>query len=212
MLQIKKFAFNPFQVNTYILYDETGECAIIDAACYSDDEQQALKDFITLKHLKPVLLINTHCHIDHILGNNFVNETWGLKPLLNSQGLEFLRSAADYGRTFGFEVDIPVMPDEYLNEGQSLAFGNQNVTILETPGHADGSICLYHFQEKKVWVGDVIFHGSIGRTDLPTGNYDTLLDSIKNKLLVLPKEVEVFCGHGPTTTIGREKENNPFLK
>lgn len=212
MLQIKKFAFNPFQVNTYILYDETGECAIIDAACYSDDEKQILEDFISQKQLKPVLLINTHCHIDHILGNNFVSDTWGLKPLINNKGLEFLESAADYGRTFGFEVDVPVMPDEYLSDAQSLIFGNQNLVVLETPGHADGSICLYHQQDKKVWVGDVIFHGSIGRTDLPTGDYDTLIDSIKSRLLVLPEEVEVFCGHGPTTTIGREKENNPFLK
>ncbi len=212
MLQIKKFAFNPFQVNTYILYDETGECAIIDAACYSDDEKQLLEDFITEKQLKPVLLINSHCHIDHILGNNFVYETWGLKPLLHDKGLAFLESAADYGRTFGFEVDTPVMPDEYLSDGQNLSFGNQNLTVLVTPGHADGSICLYHQQQKKIWVGDVIFHGSIGRTDLPTGDYDTLIDSIKTKLLILPEEVQVFSGHGPTTTIGREKENNPFLK
>ncbi len=211
MLQIKIFAFNPFQVNTYILYDETGECAIVDAACYGDQEEQVLKTFIDEKQLKPVLLLNTHCHIDHILGNNFVANTWQLKPMLQKDGLEFLDNAVEYGETFGFGIDKPVMPEEYIKEGQVLRFGNQELKVLETPGHAAGSVCLYHEKEKFVIAGDVLFRNSIGRTDLPTGNFDLLIQSIHTKLLPLEEEVKVYCGHGPATTIGDEKENNPFL-
>lgn len=211
MLQIKVFSFNPFQVNTYILYDETSECAIIDASCYSEKEQQMLKAFITEKQLKPVLHLNTHCHIDHILGNNFVRENWNLKPLAHKDGLHFLENAVEYGDTFGFNVEQQVMPDEYLEDGQILKFGNQQLKVLYTPGHASGSVCLYHEEEKIVWVGDVLFQNSIGRTDLPTGNFNTLIESIKTKLFVLPDYVKVYPGHGAATTIGYEKENNPFL-
>ncbi|MFW5663775.1 MAG: MBL fold metallo-hydrolase [bacterium] len=212
MVQIKTIPFNPFQVNTYVLYDETGECAIIDAACYGGHEEKMLKDFIEQQNLKPVLLVNTHCHIDHILGNNFVAENWSLKPLIHKDGTEFLANAVEYGQTFGFETDPPVMPEEFLTDGQIIRFGNQELQVLETPGHAAGSICLYHRKEQFVIAGDVLFHNSIGRTDLPTGNFETLIQSIQVKLFTLPEETKVYCGHGPTTSIREEKRNNPFLK
>ncbi len=211
MLKIKIFSFNPFHVNAYVLYDETGECAIIDASCYESHEQSQLKKFIDDKSLKPVLLLNTHCHIDHILGNNFVAETWNLKPLMHKDCIPFLENAVEYGQTFGFNVQQPVMPDEFITDDQIISFGQQELKVLETPGHAAGSVCFYHQKENFVVAGDVLFNNSIGRTDLPTGDYDTLIHSINTRLMVLPDETKVYCGHGPATTIGMESKNNPFL-
>jgi hydroxyacylglutathione hydrolase len=211
MLKIKIFPFNPFQVNTYVLYDETGECAIIDASCYERHEKNQLKAFIEEKGLRPVLLLNTHCHIDHILGNNFVAETWSILPVMHKDCIPFLERAVDYGQTFGFEVEKPVMPVEFIVDGQMIRFGEQELKVLETPGHAAGSVCFYHQKENFVVAGDVLFHNSIGRTDLPTGDFDTLINSIQTRLMVLPDHTRVFCGHGPATTIGDEKKGNPFL-
>lgn len=211
MLYIKTFPFNPFQVNTYLLYDETGECVIIDAACYGEQEEHVLQAFIEEKALKPVALINTHAHIDHILGNNFIHKTYGLKPLMHKDGLSFLENAQEYGATFGFTVETPVMPDTFLKQGEVVKFGNQELQVLETPGHAAGSVCLYHAAEKFVIAGDVLFQNSIGRTDLPTGDFDTLIEAIQSKLMVLEDETVVYCGHGPATTIGHEKQTNPYL-
>ena len=211
MLKIKIFPFNPFQVNAYVLYDETGECAIIDASCYESHEKAQLKAFIDEKGLKPVLLLNTHCHIDHILGNNFVADTWNIKPIMHKDSIPFLENALQYGQTFGFDVEKPVMPEEFIADGQIIGFGNQELKVLETPGHAAGSVCFLHQKENFVIAGDVLFHNSIGRTDLPTGDYDILINSIQTKLMVLPDETRVYCGHGPATTIGEERKGNPFL-
>jgi len=211
MLQIKTFPFNPFQVNTYVLYDETGECAIVDAATYEEHEQRQLQAFMDEKQLKPVCLLTTHAHIDHILGNNFINETYALKPLMHKAGIDFLHHAVEYGQAFGFNVEQPVMPEKHLEEGDIVSFGHQKMKVLETPGHADGSLCFYHEKEGFVIAGDVLFQGGIGRTDLPTGNYETLIASIRNKLLSLPPDTKVYCGHGPATEIGFEKEQNPYI-
>lgn len=211
MSHIKTTAFNPFQVNSYLLYDQTNNCVIVDAACYGFEENNELKKIIDKKGLNPVLLLNTHCHIDHILGNNFIYEEYGLKPVIHKDGLFFLENAVEYAETFGFTVDKPVMPEEFLHDGQLLQFGSQELKVLETPGHAAGSVCFYNEKEGYIIAGDVLFHNSIGRTDLPTGDFETLKDSIHNKLFVLPDDTIVYCGHGPTTTIGEEKRNNPFL-
>ena len=211
MIKVKIIPFNPFQVNTYLLFDETGHCAIIDAACYGYTEEQQLKDFINKEKLTPVVLLNTHCHIDHILGNNFIYAQWKLRPQMHKDGLVFLENAIESGRAFGFNVDEPVKPETFLEEGQSVSFGNQTLKILEAPGHADGSLCFYHEDAKFVVAGDVLFHNSIGRTDLPTGDFDTLVNSIHTKLFTLPDEVKVYCGHGSDTTIGDEKKHNPFV-
>ncbi len=211
MLKIKIFPFNPFQVNTYVLYDETRECAIIDASCYENHEKTQLKAFIDEKGLKPVLLLNTHCHIDHILGNNFVADTWNIKPVMHKDSIPFLENAVEYGLTFGFNVQKPVMPNEFITDGQIVRFGGQQLKVLETPGHAAGSVCFHHKEENFVIAGDVLFHNSIGRTDLPTGDFDTLIQSIQSRLMVLPDETRVYCGHGPATAIGKERKDNPFL-
>lgn len=211
MFKLKIFPFNPFQVNTCILYDESGECVIIDAACYEPQEEKTLEDFITANNLKPVMLLNTHCHIDHILGTNFVARKYNLKPMIHKSGMLFLENAKEYGASFGFKINHPVMPEAFLSHGQELRFGNQVLRVLETPGHADGSVCFYHEKENLVIVGDVLFQYSIGRTDLPTGNYDTLIKSINTQLMTLPEDVTVYSGHGPTTSIGKEKHGNPYL-
>lgn len=211
MVQVKTLTFNPFQVNTYILSDDTGECVIIDPACYEPQEEETLAGFVEKEGLKPVALLYTHCHIDHILGNNFAVRQFGLKPLTHKDSLPFLTNGRSQGKVFGFEVDDQILPKEYLEDGQEIAFGNQKLKALHTPGHAAGSLCFYHQDSGIVIAGDVLFHQSIGRTDLPTGDFELLIKSIEEKLLTLPDEVKVFPGHGPSTTIGEERRHNPFL-
>lgn len=211
MLKIKVLPFNPFQVNTFIIYDETGECVIIDPACYDSSEEEQLAGFIETNNLTPVALLTTHGHIDHILGNNFVARKFNLTPQIHQEGMFFIENAHVYGETFGFKVKKQVLPEKYLIDGQVIEFGKQKLTVLEAPGHANGSVCFYHPIEKFVITGDVLFQSSIGRTDLPTGDYATLIDSIKRKLMTLNDDVKVFPGHGPATTIGAERMTNPYL-
>ena len=211
MLNIKILPFNPFQVNTYIIYDETGECIIIDAACYEPYEEEQLAGFIEGNNLKPVALLTTHGHIDHILGNNYIAQKFKITPQIHPDGKFFIENAHVYGETFGFIVKKQVLPKNYLKEGQIIEFGNQSFTVLETPGHANGSVCFYHDKEKFVITGDVLFQNSIGRTDLPTGDYHTLIKSIKVKLMTLSDDVKVYPGHGPATSIGAERMANPYI-
>ncbi|MEI6749089.1 MAG: MBL fold metallo-hydrolase [Bacteroidales bacterium] len=211
MLQISTFIFNSFGVNTYVVYDESHECLIIDPACQFQQEEQELSGFIEEKGLKPVRMINTHAHIDHILGNTFVCERYNLKPEAHSAGLKFYETAQTSGSVFGMNVGHVILPSDFLKEGDCVEFGKSTMKILYTPGHADGSICLVSDKENFVITGDVLFQESIGRTDLPTGNLDRLLESIRTKLFSLPDQCIVYPGHGPTTTIGFEKRNNPFI-
>lgn len=211
MLQVKKFIFNAFQVNTYLLYDETGECVIIDAACAETDEEDELKNFIAFKGLRPTMLLSTHAHIDHVLGNAFVAETYGIELSGHADGQMYLHNAKEYAANFGLRLNKVMLPTIMLSEGQELAFGKQKLVVLETPGHALGSLCFYNQENNFVVAGDVLFYQSIGRTDLPGGDYDVLKNSIWGKLFVLPEETIVYPGHGPETTIGSEKVGNPFV-
>ncbi len=211
MLNYKTFVFNPFQVNTYVVYSENNEALIIDAACYEKTEQEQLKQFISNNQLKPVKQLNTHCHVDHILGSKFIETEYGLKMLIHPDGESFLSSAKEYAMTFGLSVDDTPNLGAYLNEGDIIKIGEEKLVVLYIPGHADGSICLVNHGSKVVFTGDVIFNAGIGRTDLPTGNMDLLLKGIKEKLLTLPYEYRLLPGHGPETTVGQEKEGNPFL-
>ncbi len=211
MIQIKQFTFNPFQVNTYVLYDASGECAIIDASCYEKHEKEELSAFINENKLKPVLQLLTHCHIDHMLGSRFVSKKYRLKPLIHKDSLPFMENSKEYGKVFGFDIEKPVMPDVFLDEGDLLQFGKQELRVIHTPGHAAGSLCYHHAKEGFVFVGDVLFERSIGRTDLPTGDHDLLIKNILQKLMTLPGNTKVFPGHGPDTSIGEEKTGNPYL-
>ncbi len=211
MIKIQTFVFNGFQENTYILYDETNEAVIIDPGCYSSTEQIELTNFITKNNLNVVKLLNTHCHIDHVLGNNFVCKKFNVGLSIHELDLSTLNAITEYGHLYGFNVDKSPEPTHFLNDGDKITFGNSTLDVLFTPGHAPGHVVFVNHEQKFVINGDVLFKGSIGRTDLPGGDHNTLLNSIRIKLFVLPDDFTVHTGHGPTTTIGYEKKYNPFL-
>jgi hydroxyacylglutathione hydrolase len=210
MLHVKSFVFNPFQENTYILYDETKECIIIDPGCYEADEKQELVDFIEHHRLKVVLLLNTHCHIDHVLGNSFVKDKYAVRFLIHANDEMVLKAVKAYAPNYGFQLYQEAMPDDFMKENDLISFGNQKLKVLFVPGHAPGHVAFYNEESKIVIGGDVLFLNSIGRTDLPGGNFNTLINSIHQKLFVLPDDVVVYPGHGPQTNIGFEKKTNPF--
>jgi len=212
-MQIQVFTFNQFFENTIIVFDKTKECVIIDPGCYTISEKDTLHKYISTNNLIPVKLINTHCHIDHILGNNFIAKTYDLELEMNANDMELIKSSNEIAQLYGFtDYEMSPLPKKFLNEGDTLEFGNSQFKILFTPGHAPGHISLYSEKDGLLISGDVLFNNSIGRTDLPGGNYDLLIESIKNKILTLNDNTIVYCGHGPSTTIGNERLNNPFLK
>jgi glyoxylase-like metal-dependent hydrolase (beta-lactamase superfamily II) len=211
MISIQSFTFNPIQENMYILSDETKECVIIDPGCYDDEERSMLADFIEKNGLKPVHLLNTHCHLDHIFGNGFVARKYGLKLEMNKHDQRILDAFAMTCDLYGMSCDPSPQPEVFLEEGDIVKFGNSQLEILFTPGHSPGSITFYNREEKFMIAGDVLFYGSIGRTDLPGGHFQTLIDNIKNKLFPLGDDFKVYSGHGQPTNIGFERKNNPFL-
>lgn len=211
MILIEQFVFNPLQVNTYVLYNGSGDCIIVDPACMEPAEQQGLTGFIEQKGLTPVMLINTHGHVDHVVGNQFIYTTYGLTPVIHKEGLPILQSAPEQGEVMGFPPVKSPAPESWLEEGQTIELGQNKLEVRYTPGHADGSICLVAHKEGFVITGDLLFAGSVGRADLPTGNMDQLIESIREKILSLPQNFTVYPGHGPATTVGEEKANNPFF-
>ncbi|MDQ3048047.1 MAG: MBL fold metallo-hydrolase [Bacteroidota bacterium] len=212
MISIQTFTFNPFQENTYILYDESRECVIIDPGCYDDAERAELSGFIDGHGLRPVKLINTHCHLDHVFGNGYVAKTYQLELEMNELDLRILHAYPATLNLYNLNGQPSPEPGHFLNEGDLVKFGHSTLEILLTPGHSPGSITFYNKEEKFMIAGDVLFNGSIGRSDLPGGNHETLISSIKNKLLPLGDDFKVYSGHGPMTTIGAEKKSNPFLQ
>ncbi len=212
MLQIHSFVFSPIQENTYVLYNEQKECAIIDPGCYFDEEKEALKKFIDDNGLKPQLLLNTHCHLDHVFGNKFIAETYGLTLQLHEKEKQVLAFAPTSGLMYNMPFDNYAGEFIVLKEGDKILLGTDELLVIEAPGHSPGHVCFYCAKQNFVISGDVLFQRSIGRTDLPMGNHQTLLNSIRTKLFVLPDETVVYSGHGERTTIGEEKVKNPFLK
>lgn len=211
-MNLKKFVFNPFQENTYLIWDNEKHCAIIDPGCSDEHERNELTQFIETEELKPVKLLNTHCHIDHVLGNKFLAEKYDLGLEMHELDLPVLNAVPNYGATFGFNTGEMLQPTTFLKEGEVINVGEIELNILFVPGHSPGSICFYHIPTKQVISGDALFYGSIGRTDLPGGNHNQLIEAIKSQLLTLPEDVQVHSGHGPSTNIGFEKANNPFLQ
>jgi hydroxyacylglutathione hydrolase len=212
MASIVSFTFNPFYENTYVIYDETGECVVVDPGCYTKEEQEELGDFITKQRLKPKYLINTHCHIDHVLGNKFVADTWRVPLLMHKGELNGLHEVVNYAPTMGMNYKPSPEPEIFVEDGDKVTFGNTILDVIFAPGHSAASICFYCKAHKFIVSGDVLFRRSIGRTDLPGGNYETLINSINEKLLPLPDETKVYAGHMQPTTIGEERSENPFLK
>ncbi len=208
---IARFVFNSFGVNTYVISDNSGKCLIVDPACQHRQEESELLGFINDNHLQVVGMVNTHFHVDHIIGNTFICKTFNILPQCHKACKIFWETAAEFGSVFGLKVENLIIPVDFIGEGDILAVGSTSLSVVYTPGHADGSICLVNHAERYVIAGDVLFRDSIGRTDLPTGNFDVLYQSISSKLFTLPDDYIVYPGHGPETTIGYEKLNNPFL-
>ncbi len=212
MCNVAIFTFNPFQENTYVLFDETNECVIIDPGCLTEAEEKTLTDFIESKNLKPVKLINTHAHLDHIFGNAFVAKKYNLGLEIHKGELLFLQNGQASAARFGLKMAPSPAPSHFIEEGELIKFGNTELKTLFTPGHSPASISFYCEKGNFVIGGDVLFRQSIGRTDLPGANHQTLLHSIRTQFFTLDDDVKVFSGHGGATTIGHEKQYNPFLQ
>lgn len=209
-MKIETFVFNPMMENTYVLYDETKECVIVDPGCYHATEREELAAFIDREGLRPVMLLNTHCHIDHVLGNAYCKRKYNLRLYAHRKDEETLKAVSVYAPAWGFTGYEDSAIDDYLEEGTDVKFGNTTLEVIFVPGHAPGHVAFFSRASKKLIGGDVLFRESVGRADLPGGDYRTLMNSIKSKLFSLEDEVEVFPGHGATTTIGYEKVHNPF--
>jgi len=211
MITVRVLVFNPFSENTYIASDDTGECIIIDPGCENDGEREELQSVLKKNGLKPVKIINTHCHIDHILGNAFVKDTFSVPLLIHKRELPLLTNFVQQGAFFGLETGSQVEPDSFIEEGDTVKFGASEFDCLHIPGHSPGGIALVSRQEKIAFTGDTLFQGSIGRSDLPGGDHNLLVKCIREKLLTLDPATVIYPGHGPETTVAEERRTNPFL-
>lgn len=212
MIKVEHFTFNPFAENTYVLSNEKDEALIIDPGCYFTEEEKMLQNYITTKRLKPLLLLNTHCHLDHVFGNNWVHKTYGLELHLHEGEVVVLETAPASGNLYGLGFTNYKGPLHFLKEGDEIVFGDNKLKVLFTPGHSPASVCFCCEAQHFIIGGDVLFRESIGRFDLPGGNEEVLYKSIREKLYVLPDETIVYPGHGEPTTIGHEKKFNPFVR
>ena len=210
-VNIKTFILNPFQENTFVIWDQTLECVIIDAGNYSAAEDRTLSEFITEHKLKPVMALNTHGHVDHILGVDYVTRRFDIPFALHGGDSFLVSSAVESGKLYGFEVhETPEIKID-LNGMEQVSFGNTTLQIIHTPGHTPGHVCIYEPQSKSLFTGDTLFKGSIGRTDLPGGDYSWIMQSILEKIIPLGGDVKIYPGHGPASTIGHEMLHNPFI-
>ena len=210
-MEVFKFVFSPIQVNTYVLADDSGNCAIIDCGCYNKNEFSRLVNLLESRKLKPAILLNTHCHLDLIFGNGFISEKYKLRPFENKLEEPNRKNAVNLALMFGLSMEIPPEPEGFISDNEKIVFGDITLLSLHVPGHSPGSIAFYSEKNGCVFTGDALFAGSIGRTDLPGGNSDTLINSIESQLLTLPGQTIVYSGHGPETTIEREMNTNPYL-
>jgi len=210
-MEIFKLVFSPIDVNTYVLADVSGECAVIDCGCYDRNEFRKLTSLITAKKLKPFLLLNTHCHLDHLFGNRFFVEEYNIGTLCHEEDEYNRETAVKQAVFFGLSMEAPPAPSGFLTDGQKVEFGETELTALHVPGHTKGSLAFYSPKDSVVFTGDALFAGSIGRTDLPGGNYETLIQSIRTKLFTLPPDTVVYPGHGNQTSIKTELSSNPYF-
>lgn len=211
MIKIKKFVVNPLGENSIIVSDETGECIFIDPGFFYNEEHDEVRSYITENNLNPVKITNTHCHFDHIMGVEFIREEYNIPLHAHEEDAFWVERAEQQGKMYGFDIK-PVRPiDHFLSENEIVKFGNSEFEVIHIPGHTPGHVVFYNKEAEVLIAGDVLFYGSIGRTDLPRGNHNDLITNIKNKLFLLPDNTKVYCGHGPETTLGFEKSSNPFL-
>ena len=212
MLQVNSFVFNPFAENTYVIYDETRQCVIIDPGCHTPSEVDELLGFIDLHQLEPLMVVNTHGHIDHIMGNEAVKRHYGIQVAAHPEVKNDILRSRQQAMMFGLPmVEDCKLPEVDLTDGELIKVGNSTLEVLCTPGHAKGSVSLYAMAEGWVFTGDALFCRSIGRTDFPGGDFEELRESIRTRLFTLPEDTEVYSGHGESTTIGEEKDFNPYV-
>ena len=212
-MKIKRFEFNMFPVNCYVLADETQEAIIIDAGCYYPEEQRQLKSFITTHQLTVRHLLNTHLHADHLFGNAFAAREFGVSPEASQRDEFLLAGIPTFCKSFGFPLnEKPAALGHYISDGETIRFGNTELKAISVPGHSPGSLVYYCEKEHCMFSGDTLFKGSIGRADLEGGNFDDLRENIMSRLFVLPDNTMVYPGHGNETSIGNEKKNNPFFR
>lgn len=209
-MEITRFIVNPFQVNAFVLI-HNGECVLIDMAVFNPQELQTVQDYLAAKNISPSALLNTHGHIDHICGNYLLQKKYDIPVFMNFQDNFLVETAVDHAELFGMEINQPPIPDKNLTDNMEFDIGGEKLKLIHVPGHSPGSMAFYYEKDAFVITGDALFAGSIGRTDLPQGNHDTLIDSIKNKLMILPQHTAVFPGHGPDTSIYTESLENPYL-
>ena len=210
-MEVIKLVFSPIEVNTYIIADESKDCAIIDCGCYDQSEFEELVKCIEERNLNPVLLLNTHCHLDHVFGNRFMLEKYKLRPMSGREDEKNRKKAVQHAAIFGLSMSEPPEPCAFIEDLQLISFGSTELVALHVPGHSAGSMAFYCEKDGCVFTGDALFAGSIGRTDLEGGNHDTLINSILCRLFVLPMSTVVYSGHGAPTTIERERMTNPHF-
>jgi glyoxylase-like metal-dependent hydrolase (beta-lactamase superfamily II) len=212
MIQLKTFTFNPVAVNAYLLWDETREAVLIDPACFYPEEEKELSSFVEEMKLSLKFILNTHGHFDHLMGNAFAAGKWGMDCLIHSGDIPLVEMAFQQSKMFGMTMKNPPIPSRTFIEGESFYFGTSMLKVIHVPGHSPGGVAFYSADDKILIPGDILFEGSVGRTDLPGGNHYQLIKGIQEKLMVLNEEVRVYPGHGSETTIGKEKRDNPFLQ
>lgn len=213
-MKFKRFTFNILRENTYVLYDENcTDCAIIDPGMYYPEEEQEIIDFLNTNNLIPSKILFTHCHLDHLFGARFLKSVY---PLLQFYADEreqyFIDNVEEQGMMFGLKMDVPPSISHYVFDGEKISFAKSELIVLSTPGHSPGGVCFYSEKDAIVFSGDALFANGIGRTDLHGGSYQNLIQGIQSKLMTLPETTQVFCGHGPQTTIGEEKHSNPYIQ
>lgn len=211
-MQIKRFVFNPFQVNSYLLFDETKEAILIDAAMIDSQEENSFSDFVSKNNLDLKALLNTHGHMDHIAGTNWIKQEYNISPQGHESDDILISSAEEHAKSFRLNITKPENIKQHLTENSTIFFGKQKLEIRHIPGHSLGGLAFIHHESKSIFCGDSLFQNSIGRTDLPGGNYEELISAIKEQLLTLPNDYTLYPGHGPESNIGYEKSNNPFLR
>lgn len=214
MLNIQRFIVNMIEENCYVVNDDTKQAVIIDCGAFYPEERKAISDYISGNGLKPVRLLQTHCHFDHLFGAKFIYDEYGLKPEMETEELPLYENAPSHGKMFfGQDLSFEIPPHGQLfKEGDNLSFGSHSLLVIATPGHTPGGVCFYCKEEGVLFSGDSLFHHEIGRCDLPGGNELSLTSSLKSKILTLPENVKVLPGHGSATTVGEEKRSNPYLK
>lgn len=210
-MKIYRGVFSPIQVNTYIVTGNGKECVIIDCGCYGSAEEQKLEEMLSSGGLKPVMLIDTHCHLDHVFGNRFILGRYGLRPWFHEGERYNYNNAPKHSMMFGLSMEPPPDPEGYLSDGQEITAAGLTLKVIAVPGHSPGGIALYSEADGILFTGDALFAGSIGRSDLPGGDHEQLMENIRERLFVLPPETVVYPGHGPETTIREEMEHNPFF-